>query len=145
MTVYTPTTEEVRRQWNNAVRSDLVAARSADFNRWLASVRADAWDEGRSVGKAEACNVPVAISLASPPQTEPSQVAQAIVRVIEDAKNDAGRSVRNDDAKRTIASKALDDAATVLDGLPDTLMMVHEMPAILRKRATAIRAGIVEV
>lgn len=43
---YTPTTEEVRRQWNNAVRSDLVAARSADFNRWLASVRADAWDEG---------------------------------------------------------------------------------------------------
>lgn len=35
---YTPTVEEVRRQWNNAVRSDLVPARSAEFDRMIAEV-----------------------------------------------------------------------------------------------------------
>lgn len=48
---YTPTAVEVRDAW---VTSELNSARNitstediADFNRWLASVRADAWDEGR--------------------------------------------------------------------------------------------------
>jgi hypothetical protein len=40
MTEYTPTVEEVRRQWNNAVRSDLVPTRSAEFDRMIAEVEA---------------------------------------------------------------------------------------------------------
>jgi hypothetical protein len=37
---YTPTVEEVRRQWNNAVRSDLVPTRSAEFDSMIAEVEA---------------------------------------------------------------------------------------------------------
>ena len=47
---YTPTVDEVRRQWNNAVRSDLVLARSAEFDRMIAAVeRAAAVKELRDV------------------------------------------------------------------------------------------------
>lgn len=46
---YTPTTEEVRGQWASSPvygYRDPMPVRLAEFDRWLASVRADAWDEG---------------------------------------------------------------------------------------------------
>lgn len=51
---YTPTTEEVRdRYWiNDGGFSDPEDAKR--FDRWLASVRADAWDEGEEAGESNA-------------------------------------------------------------------------------------------
>lgn len=46
---YTPTTEEVREQWASSPvygYRDPMPVRLAEFDLWLASVRADAWDEG---------------------------------------------------------------------------------------------------
>ena len=45
---YTPTTEEVRDAWITFTAYwGVPASRGGNpFNRWLASVRADAWDEG---------------------------------------------------------------------------------------------------
>ena len=45
MSDYTPTTEEVRNQW--ACEPD----EYAEFDRWLASVKAEAWDEGYAVDR----------------------------------------------------------------------------------------------
>jgi hypothetical protein len=54
---YTPTTEEVRDAWvSNTTESYVLsgptrwAFAEARFDRWLASVRADAWDEGFKQG-----------------------------------------------------------------------------------------------
>ena len=51
--VYTPTTEEVRVKWAEVEEwvggeylDTLDTHLAAQFDRWLASVRADAWDEG---------------------------------------------------------------------------------------------------
>ena len=41
---YTPTTEEVRRSW---ARPYWEPSRSVEFDRWLAEVKADAWEEGQ--------------------------------------------------------------------------------------------------
>ena len=41
MSDYTPSTEEVREQWLELWTYD----RDAEFDRWLASVKAEAWDE----------------------------------------------------------------------------------------------------
>ena len=61
MSEYTPTTDEVRavwREWNGygglidrtgpepTTRAGMVA----EFDRWLAGVKADAWDEGEQAG-----------------------------------------------------------------------------------------------
>lgn len=48
MSDYTPTTEEVRRShWlGTAMRSTDHLRENAAFNRWLAEVRADAWQDG---------------------------------------------------------------------------------------------------
>ena len=48
---YTPTTEEVRMAYNHwgkypEFAPDDFDVTGAEFDRWLASVRADAWDEG---------------------------------------------------------------------------------------------------
>ena len=40
MTDYTPTTEEVLKSWLHDGRQ------SAEFHRWLAEVKAEAWQEG---------------------------------------------------------------------------------------------------
>lgn len=52
--VYTPTTQEVRRvysygaleRWQDDIL--ILRAKVQGFDRWLASVRADAWDEGQT-------------------------------------------------------------------------------------------------
>ena len=51
---YTPTTEQVREAWRTArhdpgVLPDDVAF--AEFDRWLAQVKADAWHEGYNDGR----------------------------------------------------------------------------------------------
>lgn len=58
MSDYTPTTDEMRDvyTWDRCVkhgRDDSLDTRTfrADFDRWLASVKADAWDEGFDVGR----------------------------------------------------------------------------------------------
>jgi hypothetical protein len=53
MTEYTPTTEEVRLAYNHwgkypEFAPDDFDVTRAEFDSWLASVRADAWDEGRN-------------------------------------------------------------------------------------------------
>ena len=50
MTEYTPTTEEVR----NRYLSEVFPEDEAEFDRWLAEVKAQAWDEG-SVHGARKC------------------------------------------------------------------------------------------
>ena len=55
---YTPTTDEVRVGWivgetrdgHGVDHEDLVPEVSAEFDRWLAGVKADAWDEGYRAG-----------------------------------------------------------------------------------------------
>ena len=48
MSGYTPTTDEVRHYWvvQGVKRRSRRAERAAEFDRWLAEVRAKAWDEG---------------------------------------------------------------------------------------------------
>ena len=46
MTDYTPTTEEVR----NRYLSEVFPEDEAEFDRWLAEVKAEAWDEGHDAG-----------------------------------------------------------------------------------------------
>lgn len=50
MSDYTPTTEEVRRQWAKKQRdvwgNPGLRALRKDFDRWLAEVKAQAWEEG---------------------------------------------------------------------------------------------------
>ena len=57
MTDYTPTTEEVRQNWQGygyTRDSQLGRIKGEDFDRWLAEVKAEAWLEGaRSVGEDE--------------------------------------------------------------------------------------------
>ena len=49
---YTPTTEEVRGVYSYGALAEweddilILRAKAQGFDRWLASVRADAWDEG---------------------------------------------------------------------------------------------------
>lgn len=45
MSEYTPSTAEVRETWAEFV-SDYYEGAYQDFDRWLASVKAEAWDEG---------------------------------------------------------------------------------------------------
>lgn len=58
---YTPTTEEVREQYWAASGEPTRAAWSAraEFDRRLASVRADAWDEGNQAGWDDGANAQV--------------------------------------------------------------------------------------
>ena len=52
---YTPTTEEVRRVYAIDSYSDARnAMRGERFDRWLAEVKADAWEEGYAAGDADA-------------------------------------------------------------------------------------------
>lgn len=44
MSEYTPTTEEVRNDWASGIDP---AGRRAEFDRWLAEVKAQAWEEGQ--------------------------------------------------------------------------------------------------
>lgn len=44
---YVPTTEEVRDAWRN---STFDALDGTEFDRWLADVKAEAWEEGERVG-----------------------------------------------------------------------------------------------
>lgn len=47
--LYTPTTEEVRKNWqeNRNLRGGVIGMFSIEqFDRWLAEVKAQAWDEG---------------------------------------------------------------------------------------------------
>ena len=46
---YTPTTEEVRELFTNGISRHLTYA-GAEFDRWLAEVKAEAWAEGASAG-----------------------------------------------------------------------------------------------
>ena len=49
MSDYTPTTEEVRQNWQGYgyIRdSQLGRIKGEDFDRWLAEVKAQAWEEG---------------------------------------------------------------------------------------------------
>ena len=51
MSDYTPTTEEVRNQYSgfstsNSNHTGQVYLNFAEFDRWLAEVKADAWEEG---------------------------------------------------------------------------------------------------
>ena len=55
MSGYTPTTEEVRDSYDYQFTlgmSDI--SRIAEFDRWLASVKAEAWEEGFNAGEGEA-------------------------------------------------------------------------------------------
>jgi len=45
---YTPTTEEVRKAWADWVTTDWLA--TEQFDRWLAEVKAQAWEEGYDDG-----------------------------------------------------------------------------------------------
>ena len=58
MTEYTPTTEEVRKAWNmmphdRYYKGNLVGqlASGEEFHRWLAEVKAQAWEEGERRGR----------------------------------------------------------------------------------------------
>ena len=51
MTDYTPTTEEVREAWGEYKCSQPCKECPVEFNRWLAEVKADAWQEGYTAGK----------------------------------------------------------------------------------------------
>ena len=60
MTDYTPTTEEVRYKYSWWTDKNLVARgleptdTLAEFDRWLAEVKAQAWEEGYAHGNADA-------------------------------------------------------------------------------------------
>ncbi len=43
---YTPTTEEVRAAYESTWLSDTMTGRDVEFDRWLAEVKAEAWQEG---------------------------------------------------------------------------------------------------
>lgn len=44
---YTPTTDEAREAYSiTVINGDVLPERAAEFDRWLASVKADVWDEG---------------------------------------------------------------------------------------------------
>lgn len=46
MADYAPTTDQVRTAYRNALARFLTPIDLTDFDAWLASVQADAWDEG---------------------------------------------------------------------------------------------------
>lgn len=52
MSEYTPTTEDIRNYWiaQGIKRSSKRDRRAADFDRWLAEVKADAWEDGKEYG-----------------------------------------------------------------------------------------------
>lgn len=53
MNEYTPTTEQVRRDYARAgypLDADYRSVGRAEFDRWLRGVLADAWDEGAGAG-----------------------------------------------------------------------------------------------
>lgn len=45
-TTYTPTTEQVRKHWENVG----FAGTGEEFDRWLNQIRAEAWEEGFQAG-----------------------------------------------------------------------------------------------
>lgn len=57
MNDYTPTTEEVRETYADAHCPDLYVGHEdscpadPEFDRWLATVKAEAWDEGHHAGR----------------------------------------------------------------------------------------------
>jgi len=54
MSDYTPTTWTVRSAWASLAEDEQNVgydAAAAEFDRWLAEVKAAAWDEGRSAGR----------------------------------------------------------------------------------------------
>lgn len=52
---YTPDTETVREQYTREQPPHIgtVSSKCAEFDRWLAGVKADAWDEGYSEGHSD--------------------------------------------------------------------------------------------
>jgi len=54
MSEHTPTTEEVRQQYTREQPPHVgtVSSKSAEFDRWLAGIRAQAWEEGQASGAA---------------------------------------------------------------------------------------------
>ena len=54
MSDYTPTTEEIRAGYSTATYDDAKA--EAEFDRWLAEVKAEAWQEGWDIGASTVVN-----------------------------------------------------------------------------------------
>ena len=52
MNDYTPSTDEIRHYWavQGVKRAPRRAERSVEFDRWLAKIKAEAWDEGFDAG-----------------------------------------------------------------------------------------------
>lgn len=50
MSDWTPTADDFRDCWHMTWQGDLTRDPSAEFDRWLTAVKAEAWEEGLSAG-----------------------------------------------------------------------------------------------
>lgn len=67
MSDYTPTTDDMRTSWHRNSMSYGPGERTAEFDRFIADVKADAWDEGYETG----CSSPYGTSTPSGKSYDP--------------------------------------------------------------------------